>query len=192
MASRKWAAILMGPPGSGKTSISRTLATNPAFQVIETGNLLGAEVRLGSPLAQKIQPYQAAGKLVPADLVGQVISAALERMQGNMVLFDGFPRSMEQVDLLFEVLKKQGMEVGAVLIFALDLEVAMKRLSGRRLCPSCGALYNIHTSPPREDGQCDKCGGKLTQRVDDQEEIVRRRFESYERETAPVNEFFRT
>jgi adenylate kinase len=181
----------MGGPGSGKTTLARGLAANNSMLVIETGNLLGAEVKRDTPLGREIMSYQAAGNLVPSDLVKGVISAELARGKGAEILFDGFPRSMAQVDLLFELLKKLSLALKAVFILNLDLERVLKRLGGRRLCQNCGALYNIYASPPKQEGHCDKCGAQLTQRRDDSPEIVRRRFENYQTETMPVIEFFR-
>jgi adenylate kinase len=191
MSDSRPANVLMGGPGSGKTTLARGLAANNSMLVIETGNLLGAEVKRDTPLGREIMSYQAAGNLVPSDLVKRVISAELARGKGETILFDGFPRSMPQVDLLFELLKKLNLALKAVFILNLDLETVLKRLGGRRLCPNCGALYNIYTSPPKQEGHCDKCGAQLIQRRDDSPEIVRRRFENYQAETMPVIEFFR-
>ncbi|HSU57115.1 MAG TPA: nucleoside monophosphate kinase [Candidatus Dormibacteraeota bacterium] len=192
MTKENSAIVFMGAPGSGKTTLARGLAAHHPMLLIETGNLLGAEAKRGTPLGQEIKPYQAAGNLVPSDLVKRVISAELARRTGQTVLFDGFPRSMPQFDLLSELVKDQGLALSAVLIFNVKLETVLQRLSGRRLCPNCGAIYNIHATPPRKESICDKCGSQLTQRPDDAPEVVRRRFENYQRETIPVIELFRT
>ncbi len=184
------AVILFGPPGSGKTTVVRALTNHRRLAVIETGNLLEQAVRLGTDLGRQIDSYKAAGNLVPTSIVKDVVLEGLNRVRGESVLFDGFPRHSEQVEVFFQLLQAHPLELCAVLVLTLDLEIAIQRLAGRRLCPQCGALYNLHTSPPRAAGQCDQCGTGLTQRKDDRPEIVRHRFDTYRRETVPVIEYF--
>src|SRR4051812_38231124 len=117
MNEKRPAAVLMGAPGSGKTTQARGLAASSSVLVIETGNLLGAEVKRDTPLGREIAPYQAAGNLVPSDLVKRVISTELALGKGKITLFDGFPRNMPQVQLLFEILKELGLDLRAIFIF---------------------------------------------------------------------------
>jgi len=185
----KCAAFLVGPAGSGKTTLARALS-GAGVSLIETGNLLEREVSRQSDLGRQIKPYKTAGELVPSDLVKKVVLAELRTFQTGLVLFDGFPRSMDQVTLLNELMKEDCREICAVVVLTFSLESSIKRLSGRRICSQCGTLYNIYPNPPAREEVCDKCGGKLTQRGDDREELVRHRFATFQRETVPVIEYF--
>lgn len=192
-------AILIGPAGSGKTTLARALAlsgisnrTSIKVSVIETGNLLEAEIRRGTPLGSEIKPYKIAGELVPSQLVEAVIGAELERIHGGLVLFDGFPRSLDQVEVQSRVLQRHNRRLCAVIVLLLDLAISIRRLSGRRICSNCGTLYNIYSNPPAKEGICDRCGSTLIQRGDDREELVRHRFATFQRETLPVIDHFKS
>lgn len=186
------AAALIGPPGSGKTTVVRGLTARGTMAVIETGNLLEEEVRQNSQLGRQIKPYKVAGSLVPSHLVKEVVAAELERVEANLVLFDGFPRSVEQVRIFEELLQQQKLKLTAVFVLSLEIDAAIQRLAGRRICEQCSAVYNVFTQPPCAEGRCDRCGGKLVQRKDDNEVVIRRRFDNYARETLPVVEHFQS
>jgi adenylate kinase len=191
MNKNKCAIVLLGPPGSGKTTLVRSLATVKRISVIETGNLLKREIRLQTPLGRQIKPYTDSGVLVPSEWVEQVISAHLKSVQSDLILFDGFPRCGEQIELFFQLLKSQHLDFCGVLVLTLDLQTAIKRLSGRRICTKCGCLYHIYANPAKQPEVCDRCGEKLIQREDDRAEVIQQRFTSYEYETMPVIESFR-
>ena len=191
MKKNKCAIVLLGPPGSGKTTLVRSLAAVHRLSTIETGNLLKREVRLQTSLGQQIKPFTDSGDLVPSALVAQVISTEAAKVQNDLVLFDGFPRCRDQIEVFLQLLKSQNLDLGAVLVLTLNLETAIQRLSGRRVCAKCGGLYHVSAQPPKQAGKCDQCGGNLVQREDDQAEVIRERFKSYERETMPVIGFFR-
>ena len=183
--------VSVGPPGGGKTTLARTLAARHGVSVLEVGNLLGAEMGRNTPLGQQIRPYKMAGELVPSELVKQVLSRELERIDRRCVLFDGFPRAQAQVEILIQLLKEHSLRLCGVLILDLDAQTAFERIAGRRVCSNCGAIYNVYTQSPKQEGICDRCGGKLIQREDDRDETVRQRFKTYERETVPVIEFLK-
>jgi adenylate kinase len=188
---KQHAVILFGPPGSGKTSMVRSLTIRRPMAIIETGNLLEREVRLGTPVGQQIRRDKAAGNLVSTDVVKDIVLVELKRVQGEIVLFDGFPRHLEQVEVFFQLLVRHDLNLCSVLALTLDLQIAIQRIAGRRFCSGCGALYNLHTRPPQLAAKCDACGRKLIRRSDDRPSVVRRRFDTYRRETVPVIEFFK-
>ena len=188
---KKYAGILFGPPGSGKTSVVRSLTINRRVAIIETGNLLEREVQLGTPVGRQIKLDKAAGNLVPTDVVKAIVLAELKRVEGDVVLFDGFPRHLEQVEVFFQLLRRHRLKLCSVLVLTLDLKTATQRIAGRRFCSGCGALYNLYSNPPKVARKCDSCRRQLLRRPDDRSEIVRRRFGTYRRETVPVIEFFK-
>jgi adenylate kinase len=190
MKENACAVVLLGPPGSGKTTLARSLAELNRISIIETGNILESEIKRGTDLGRQIKPFKIAGELVPSKLVKQVLSAALKDFGGDLILFDGFPRSPDQLRMLFELLGEHQLKLCGVLFLTVDLETVLDRLSGRRVCANCGTPYHLRAHPPKKPGICDRCGGELVQRPDDRPEIVKERFKNYEASTLPVMESF--
>ncbi len=183
--------ILLGPPGVGKGTQAVRLSDGVGWEHLSTGDLLRAALRDGTELGLKAKAYMEAGELVPDELI---IDLVRERLHGLApeagILFDGFPRTTAQADGLAQVLSESRRKVGRVVLFEAPTETLVKRLSGRRSCPQCGAVYNVYFNPPSRENVCDRCGGALVQRKDDAPETVRRRLEVYESETAPLIEYY--
>jgi adenylate kinase len=183
--------ILLGPPGVGKGTQGALLAEATGTRHIATGDLLRAARREGTPLGRQAQGSMDRGELVPDQLIIDLVREVLDGLdRGRGVVLDGFPRTVPQAEALDRALAVVGRRVDRVIVLEADDEVLVKRMAGRRSCPTCGAVYNIHFSPPRRDGKCDRDGTDLVHRADDDPKTVRHRLEVYRRETAPLVEFY--
>jgi adenylate kinase len=179
--------ILLGPPGVGKGTQAVRLADAVGAKHISTGDLLRAARREGSELGQRAQGYMDAGELVPDGLILDLVRDHLASIPAeSAILFDGFPRTTAQAEGLEKVVADAGRNVDRVIVFEAREEELVRRLSGRRSCPECGAVFNVHFTPPLMDGECDRCGGDLVQRPDDQPETVLNRLVVYREQTAPL------
>jgi adenylate kinase len=185
------AVVLMGSPGSGKTTLARALAERTPISIIEVGTLLNQEVQRGTALGKAMKPFTSTGNLVPLAHVKKIVSKALQKAKEDIVLFDGIPRSTGQILPFLEMLSARGLALCAVIILTLDLQTALNRLVGRRICKQCGALHNVAGQSAKQAKICKRCGGELIQRKDDRAEVVRERFERFRHETLPVIEFFK-
>ena len=183
--------ILLGPPGVGKGTQAVRLADSVGWEHVSTGDLLRAARREGTELGKRAQEFMDAGELVPDELILDLVRAHLGGIAPEAgILFDGFPRTTAQSEGLETVLDDASRRVDRVVVFEAEDEELVRRLSGRRSCPDCGAVYNVHFTPPTREGICDRCGGTLAQRSDDEPETVRRRLEVYGRETAPLVAYY--
>lgn len=183
--------ILLGPPGVGKGTQAVRLAEELYAAHVSTGDLLRAARREGTELGKKAQAYMDAGELVPDDLILGLVREHLSDIDDETtVLFDGFPRTTAQADGLEEVLGELERGVDGVILFEAHDETLVKRLSGRRSCPDCGAVYNVYFNPPGTEDTCDRCGGTLVHRADDTPETVSRRLEVYREQTAPLVDYY--
>lgn len=178
---------MLGPPGVGKGTQAVRLADNVGWEHVSTGDLLRAARRDGTELGKQAQGYMDAGELVPDSLILDLVRDHLKGIAPEAgILFDGFPRTTAQAEGLEGVLDEVHRKVDRVVVFEAGDEELVKRLSGRRSCPDCGAVYNIHFTPPSAEGRCDRCGGTLVQRADDSADTVRRRLQVYKDQTAPL------
>jgi adenylate kinase len=180
--------VFLGPPGAGKGTQAKLLSQRMGFLHLSTGDLLREAVKNQTPLGKKAKEYMDRGELVPDGLIVQLIEETMPK-DGNVIL-DGFPRTVNQALALEEMLKGKGEKISKVLFFDVPDEVIIDRLSGRRVCSKCGAVYHVKYNPPKVEGMCDLCGGSLVQRDDDREEVVKKRLEVYRKQTQPLIEFY--
>ena len=183
--------ILLGPPGAGKGTQAERIIEKYNIPHISTGDIFRENIKNGTELGMKAQEYMNKGELVPDDLVIEIATDRLLKDDCKEgFLLDGFPRTVYQAEKLDEFLTAHGQKLDKVL----DLEVAevilITRLTGRRVCKNCGASYHVVNIPPAVEGICDKCGGPLFQRKDDNEETAKNRISVYNNETAPLVDYY--
>ena len=181
--------ILLGAPGAGKGTQGALLAKKHGLARIATGDLLRDTVRKGTELGRKAKTYMDAGELVPDQLILEMVREVLSQEDNGFIL-DGFPRTLEQARGLDRMLDDMNIGLDAVIVFRVPDEVLIKRLSGRRSCPECNNVHNIYFDPPDVRGVCDKCGGTLMERADDDADTVKHRLDVYVRQTRPLIDFY--
>ena len=183
--------VLMGAPGAGKGTQARLLQERQHLPQISTGDMFRALAETQTPLAEEVRAIQQAGRLIPDELVIRVVEdrTAQEDCREGYIL-DGFPRTAAQAEMLEELAARQNKKLSAILI-DVPSELLEKRMTGRRSCPICGEIYNLYFRPPKVDNQCDiHPEAQLTQRADDTAEKVRVRLDTYNRETAPLLDYY--
>lgn len=183
--------ILLGPPGAGKGTQAKLVAEQFGIPQISTGDILRRAVKDGTPLGQEAQVYMERGDLVPDAVVIGIIEERLTQpdCQAGYIL-DGFPRTEVQANALAETLGKRGGAIDHVVNIEVSDEELIPRLTGRRTCKECQEPYNVTFNPPQREGVCDKCGGELIQRKDDDEETIRARLGVYREQTAPLVAYY--
>lgn len=185
--------ILFGPPGAGKGTQATAVAEHLGVPHVSTGDIFRKHLKSGTELGQLARSFMDKGQLVPDDVVVDIVASRLEEPDARGgVLFDGFPRTVRQAELLAEWLVAHGRRIDRVVNLQVPDAVVIGRLSGRRSCLGCGATYHVEYNPPGVAGVCDRCGGDVVQRDDDQESTVRARIETYHRDTAPVLAWLRS
>jgi len=186
--------VLLGPPGAGKGTQAKLIAQHYGIPHISTGDILRSNVARGTELGRKAKAVMERGELVSDDLVNGMVADRIKQPDCDRgFVLDGFPRTVAQAEWLDrELAGKAGNTRGTVVV---DVDVSynqlLQRLTGRRTCPVDGKIYNIYLQPPKEEGVCDVCGTQLFQRVDDTEEVISERLKSYERQTLPLEDFYR-
>ena len=183
--------VFAGPPGSGKGTQAKLLAPKLKVPHISLGDLLREAVRSKSKVGEIAKNYLDAGKLVPDQVAIDVAEEAVSKKEcGNGFVIDGFPRTLEQAVLFDRSLAKLKFNLKKVLYIDIPLEEILKRLTGRRSCRKCGAIYHLTFNPPKKDGICDVCGGELYQRKDDTDEVIKVRYEVYKKQTSPLIDYY--
>ncbi len=183
--------ILLGAPGAGKGTQAETLVKTFGFAHISTGDLFRENLAKGTPIGLLAKQYMDRGALVPDDVTVRMLLERLAQPDtAKGVMLDGFPRTIEQAEALAKALAAQGKKVDRVLYIKVPDDSLIIRLSGRLTCRTCGAVYNSRFSPPKKAGVCDKDGGELYQRPDDDVDTVCKRLDTYFRQTAPLIEYY--
>lgn len=183
--------ILLGAPGVGKGTYAKLLQEKLGIPHISTGDILRKAIETKTPLGEKVKRYVSTGELVPDDIMMEVVRERISQPDAkNGFILDGFPRTVPQADGLKRMLAEMGKKVDYIINMVLDEETIVKRLSARRQCVSCGAIYNLLSNPPKNDEICDICGGKVIMRPDDQPDTVRFRLKVYDEKTRPLIEYY--
>lgn len=185
--------ILMGPPGAGKGTQAKLMQERTGMTHISSGDLLRAAVASRTELGLAAKQFMDRGELVPDRLVIGMIDHRLQEsgMRPSFML-DGFPRTVDQAEALEQMLDEQHVPLDHVVSLDVPRDELVRRLSGRRTCRQCGAMFHVSFDPPRQENICDRCGGALYQREDDREETIHARLDVYDRSTAPLAAFYRS
>ena len=181
----------MGPAGAGKGTMSDLILKEYDIPHISTGDMLRENVRNNTELGKEAKSYMEAGKLVPDDVINAMVEKRLQEPDCQKgYLLDGFPRTLVQAEAFEKIEKKIGKPVECVLALEVGFDTLVERITGRRICPKCGAIYHIHNKPSKVEGICDNCGSPLQQRKDDTVEQLKVRMDEYEKSTKPVIDFY--
>jgi len=179
-------AIIFGAPGAGKGTYSSRLQTKLGVDVIAMGDIFRESVKQNTELGKKVKSYVEKGALVPDSVVIEVLKERLSRVpKGKGFILDGFPRTIEQADTLAGI-----TSIDVILQLDVPDEIIIQRLSSRRICKKCGEVYNIRFLKPKKEGVCDKCGGELYQRADDNPEVIKNRLQVYKDQTEPLIAYY--
>lgn len=186
--------IFLGPPGAGKGTVSESLASEFGLVQISTGDLIREQINLGTNLGKKLKSYSEAGKLAPDAVTAKLFELKLKEISKKTgvrgFIFDGFPRNENQAKLLDSILKRNGQTLSGVINIKASSNAIVERLSNRRICSHCKAVYNLKSNPPKKSGICDKDGLKLYQRKDDNPKTIKDRLNVYAKETKPLVDYY--
>lgn len=186
--------IFLGAPGAGKGTMAEKLAAATPIQHISTGAILREEISNDTALGNEVKDFMERGDLVPDEVVANIVAGKLasDAVKADGFILDGFPRTANQAEILDKLLNENNVAIDAVVLFDVDDEMLMQRLTGRRVCEACGStLHHMVFNPPKTENTCDKCGGKLFQRKDDNEATASDRLNVYKEQTLPVIDYYR-
>lgn len=183
--------VMLGAPGAGKGTQARLLSEALAVPQVSSGDIFRENLKNATPLGLLAKQYMDSGALVPDDVTIKMVMDRLGRPDcANGVVLDGFPRTLAQADALSVALREKGLAIGLVPLLEVSDEAVINRLAGRRVCRDCQAMYHVEFTPPLIEGKCDKCGGELYRRADDEPDTVRNRLFVYYKQTAPLIGFY--
>lgn len=181
--------VFLGAPGVGKGTQAKRLQAQYGWVALATGDLLREAITKGTPLGLQAKAYLERGDLVPDSLVNELVREYLQTLQNGFIL-DGYPRTVVQARYLDQLLQDLGQKLDKVVKFDLSEQELIERLSGRRICPQCGAIYHVKTNPSREGERCERCHATLVTRADDQPETIQRRLKVYQEQTQPLIDYY--
>ncbi len=182
--------LFIGAPGSGKGTQSRELIEKFGFLQLSTGDLLRGAIKNKTDLGLKAQGFMDAGKLVPDELMLGLVSDYLATNKGKSIIFDGYPRTVNQAQSLGQLLESTSSKIDKVFYFKINPQILIDRLTGRRTCANCGEIYHIHTKPSKAGDKCEKCGGDLVHRKDDHADVISERLKQFEDNTGPTIDYY--
>ena len=183
--------VLLGAPGAGKGTQCMRIVDRYGLKHLSSGDILRQERAVGSELGKKAQSYMDSGALVPDELIVAMMSEAIHKVSEGGFVLDGFPRTVNQARELDEALASSGDKIDVIMNLQIDDDLVLDRMTGRRSCPTCGAVYHTKNLKPKVDGVCDKDGTELVQRPDDNAEVVARRLKTYHSQTEPVVDYYK-
>lgn len=183
--------VIFGRPGSGKSSLAEQLGADHGFRLIRTGELLRNAIRNGDPIGTRAEQLIKGGNLAPDALIGELLEPTLKAPEQERLLFDGFPRTMSQVPILAQFEQKLNFQIDCYLEIGVSHAAAVKRMTGRRVCPVCGATYHLVNQPPRISERCDRDGTALEQRPDDTLEVIEHRQHIYDEHGLPILDHYK-
>ena len=184
--------VFLGPPGGGKGTQAKSISNRYSIPHISTGDIFRKNISENTPLGIEAKSYMDNGQLVPDEVTINMVKDRLQQDDcKNGYLLDGFPRTVHQAEALDNFLTEREESIDTALLIEVPKEFILERMTGRRVCPSCGASYHIKFNPPTNDGKCDLCGSDVIQRKDDTEETVKERLDVYENQTQPLIDFYK-